>query len=1057
MYKINMPGKKVKITDKKPVACWEEKITLPVQGPTQHNPLPHFKSIYYGDDLANYPYPMMHMPFIRHWEPVNRDWNMIFLENKYIRLMISPELGGRIYAMVDKSTGKECFHYNPVVKYMHGGYGGLYSSGGKEVDYPQAHAVTNCRDREYKIIKNTDGSVTVFTCEIELLNRTHWHFSYTLEPDASYVREDFRAHNRHFTPAPFLFWNNAGVMSEKSSRFVYSEKTGLQHGGSTKFTYPIYRGIDLSSFEDLPAVLGIYMYNSAEGLVGHYNINSKHGVVRWGDPSGPTGKKYWVWGMDTPEGQLKKVVISGCNEQYSEIQSGYIENQDHYEVMNPMDTVSFTEYWFPVKEIGEPVLSSKYGALAVTHKKDKNKNSASVGFLAAKRINKGNIEISLNDKILKSDKFTLDANEYFIYDIPVSSKANVEKLHVIIKCNGIEVVNYRKNEEKTPALLTQYEQRGGMYSALEAKNNPDVLVQMGKWEDKNGFITKAEKIYREALGIDEKHAEANLMLGILLYKRGLYKDAQNCFDRSATRDPYNGKTYYYMALNAISNKDIVFAKRAARQAVRSREPELGNLILGIIAMRGSDFEQAFEHFTIAQTFNTQSSRTSGYLAVSARKCNRKTDAQEELQKALKISPTDHLLQWEKSESGKKEVIRQFGHLWQLYIELACDYIGLGCFEEALKVLEIAIEEIPEERQKAMLYYYMGFVCDALGQKNSAKNAFRKASSSTIDFVFPFREECFDVLQCAVDYNKEDSNALTFLGMLLFKRERFTAGLPYFRKSAKLNPENWQNYWNIGSYYWMIEPDFKKGYVQFKKMLGCCIDNYYIYQEFSAFMNRFKEYGKLVAFMDSKWELVRYHRRLAHHYVEALLALKKYKKAFDVTMSLKLNPSNEGFGPTGLRAFIEYGDYLVGKKQYDKAISVYSEALIEHDNFQQGPFNQRWYAEARYKIGMAHKKDGRVKDAEKYFRDAISEDSLITWVSGHENSIWINRYFQALAMLELGMIAEGHIALDGFIEFYRMIIAGGNSAPARIKELAWIAKEKYGRCVDTSRGGYDAEI
>jgi tetratricopeptide (TPR) repeat protein len=1051
MSKTKIPGKQAQITDKTPVACWEEKITIPKQGPTQHNPLPHFKGTYSSDNMANYPYSLFHAPFTRDWEPVNREWNMIFLENKYVRLMLSPELGGRIYSMIDKSTGKECFHYNPVVKYMHGGFGGLYSSGGKEIDYPQAHSATNCRDHEYKIIKNDDSSVTVYMSELDLLNRTHWHFSYTLEPDASYVKEEFRAYNRHSTPAPFLFWNNAGVMSEEGSRFIYSENYGLQHGGATNFSYPIFRGYNLSSFEGLPAVLGIYMYNTVEGLVAHYNLNSKHGVARWGDPVGPTGKKYWVWGMDTVEGRLKQKIISGCNEQYSEIQSGYIENQDHFEIMEPLEEIRFTEYWFPVREIGEPVLSSKYGALAIS---PKGKNMAAVGFIAAKNIKKGELKISLNGKTLINQTLSLAPNEHILLDVPVANKAELEKLKVEIICGGRKIVDFSIGEEKTPVLLTQYEQHGGEYGAVEAKNNPDVLCQMGKWAEKLGHITKAEKIYRKALGIDGKHAESSRYLGVLLYRRGLFKEAHEYFDKSATRDPYNGMTYYYMALNALADKNLKLAKRAANQAVRSRAPELGSFLLGIIAMRQEEYEKAAEHFAKAKALNMSSSRTSAYLALAYQKLGRVQDAAAEIERGLKISPTDHLLQ---NESSPEALFKQFGHLHQPYLELACDYLIVGENEKALDIIKSGIKHVPAKRPVAMLHYYHGCILNTLKKKDEAAKAFKSAAKQPLEFVFPFRAESFDVLECALKYNAEDAAAMTYLGMLYFQRERFDEGVKFFKKAAKTDAENWLTLRNEGLYYWKTKNDPSKAVAKYERMVKVCPENYFIYQEYCTLLQTVGKHAEVVALLEKKWDMTCFNRGMAAQLADSLMTLGKLKQAVDLVHKVKCHASNEGFSGTAYNALKKYGDFLMEAGKYDDAIEIYSETLIEHENFQQGPFNGRWFAEALYKIGLCHKKAGRKAEAEKAFRQAISEDALITWVAGHENNIWINRYYQGLAMLELGMKTEGHIALDGFVEFYRMLKETGVPVPPLIAQLAITAKEDYKRCVETSREGFDAEI
>src|SRR5438045_1758324 len=39
-------------------------------------------------------------------KPIQKNWKVVELENDYIKLMILPEIGGKIWAAIEKSTGK---------------------------------------------------------------------------------------------------------------------------------------------------------------------------------------------------------------------------------------------------------------------------------------------------------------------------------------------------------------------------------------------------------------------------------------------------------------------------------------------------------------------------------------------------------------------------------------------------------------------------------------------------------------------------------------------------------------------------------------------------------------------------------------------------------------------------------------------------------------------------------------------------------------------------------------------------------------------------------------
>ena len=43
---------------------------------------------------------------------VNKEWKVVELENDYIKVMILPEIGGKIWAAFEKTTGKSFLYYN---------------------------------------------------------------------------------------------------------------------------------------------------------------------------------------------------------------------------------------------------------------------------------------------------------------------------------------------------------------------------------------------------------------------------------------------------------------------------------------------------------------------------------------------------------------------------------------------------------------------------------------------------------------------------------------------------------------------------------------------------------------------------------------------------------------------------------------------------------------------------------------------------------------------------------------------------------------------------------
>ena len=77
------------------VKVWEEKVVIPTYevGEVDKNPMFLEKRVYQGSTGKIYPYPSI-QEISR--SKTDKVWNAVYLENKYLKIMILPELGGRI-------------------------------------------------------------------------------------------------------------------------------------------------------------------------------------------------------------------------------------------------------------------------------------------------------------------------------------------------------------------------------------------------------------------------------------------------------------------------------------------------------------------------------------------------------------------------------------------------------------------------------------------------------------------------------------------------------------------------------------------------------------------------------------------------------------------------------------------------------------------------------------------------------------------------------------------------------------------------------------------------
>ena len=156
---------KMKKSNRK-VNIWEEEVILPTYeiGKSEKNPMFFEKRVYQGSSGVVYPYPVIEKISDT---CVDKAYHAVWLENEYVKIMILPELGGRVQMAYDKIKQRHFIYYNHVVKPALVGLTGPWISGGIEFNWPQHHRPSTFLPVDFYIEHGADGSATVWVSERE--------------------------------------------------------------------------------------------------------------------------------------------------------------------------------------------------------------------------------------------------------------------------------------------------------------------------------------------------------------------------------------------------------------------------------------------------------------------------------------------------------------------------------------------------------------------------------------------------------------------------------------------------------------------------------------------------------------------------------------------------------------------------------------------------------------------------------------------------------------------------------------------------------------------------
>lgn len=345
------------------VRAWEEDIMLPTYeiGKEEKNPIFLEKRVYQGSCGSVYPYPVVEKISDK---KADKRYHALFIENEYIKVMILPELGGRIHMAYDKVKKRHFVYYNQVVKPALVGLTGPWISGGIEFNWPQHHRPSTFLPTDFLIEENADGSKTIWCNEVERMFRTKGMQGFTLYPGKAYIEIKVKIYNRTSFPQTFLWWANPAVVVNDHYHSVFPPDVNavFDHGKRDVSSFPIatgvyYKqdysaGVDISKYKNIPVPTSYMAIKSKYDFVGGYEEDVRGGLLHVADHHVSPGKKQWTWG----NGDFGKAWDRNLTDEdgpYIELMTGmYTDNQPDFTWLQPYEEKSWVQYFMPYSEVG---------------------------------------------------------------------------------------------------------------------------------------------------------------------------------------------------------------------------------------------------------------------------------------------------------------------------------------------------------------------------------------------------------------------------------------------------------------------------------------------------------------------------------------------------------------------------------------------------------------------------------------------------------------------------------------------------------------------------------
>jgi tetratricopeptide (TPR) repeat protein len=698
-----------------------------------------------------------------------------------------------------------------------------------------------------------------------------------LHPGRAVVELKARAYNRTPLPQTFLWWANVAIrVHEHYQSFFPPDVTCVaDHAKRAISTFPLatgrYYGVDygargrdgvpaeerpphyvppgnyppndLSWYANIPVPTSYMCLGTEEDFCGGYDHARRAGIVHLADHHISPGKKQWTWGNHrfgyAWDRNLTDADEHGEFAPYIELMSGvYTDNQPDFSFLQPGETKTWSQHWYPIREIGPAQKANLDAALSLRVEKGR----AHVGVSVTARFPRAVVRLERSGKELARQIVDLAPDAPHTANIPLPRGARATELRLsVADAAGRELIAYApqpRPNKPLPAPATEPLPPDQVGSA-------DELFVIGLHLDQYRHATRpAEAYWREALRRDPGDARCNNALGLWHLRRGELAEAERHFRAAIARlternpNPSDGEPYYNLGLclraqaeARASDPDTTIRTRrnVATSASESTRVPVHSLALAAMRLdvdvlltdayaafykatwnrawqpaafhalaeldcRRGDWPRALDHLERALRLNTDNLRARDLKAIVLRQLGRTDEADALLHSTLVLDPLDW---WARHLRGSELACDN-----HVRLDLAHDYARAGFYRDAIALLEGARPE-PASGTAPLVAYTLAWLCELDSDVATARRHLSAAAKASPDYCFPARLEEIHVLRFAIAANPRDARAPYYLGNLLYDRRRHREAIAFWEKSARLDPRFSIVWRNLGIGYFNI--------------------------------------------------------------------------------------------------------------------------------------------------------------------------------------------------------------------------------------------------------------
>jgi len=790
------------------VAAWSEALTIDTYEPLDPDRFPQFldRRVYQGSSGRVFPLPF-HERISSTKRP--RRWEAVHLENRWIRLVILPELGGRIHVGYDKTAQYDFFYRNNVIKPALVGLAGPWISGGVEFNWPQHHRPATFLPTDVSIEREDDGSVTVWCSDHDPFARMKGMHGIRLRPDSSAIEARVRLFNRSERTETFLWWANvaAAVNDDYQSFFPTDVHHVADHAKRAVSTFPAadgsYYGVDyparvdadhpdadrLDWYRNIPVPTSYMVTDTEDAFFGGYDHGRRAGFVHWADRAISPGKKQWTWG-NAPFGHAWDANLTDGDGPYVELMAGvYTDNQPDFSFLEPGETKSFSQFWYPISQIGPAMQATREAAIRVDVLGGR---SLRIGVTASILAEDARIRIhdatGVEHAVLTA---RLTPATPVVVDWEAAPEVDAAALRVTVTSGDRELVRFARR--RADAASTEAPAPAVAPPAPDEVATTEELVVIGDYLEQYRHATRSpEPYWQEALRRDPGDIRANVALGSRRYAAAEYDRAIEHFERAVDRlvswapNPPDGDAHYRLGLALLRAGRTADGRRALEKATWNAATAAPAQLALARCLAVGDPAGALDHVQAILRRDREHLQARDIGVVLLRRLGRTAEAEALLAETLAI---DSLDQWARHLAG-----RPLSDDATVLLDVALEYSSVGALDDAQQVLGLAEQRagrqaLGQVNIRPLVAVHLADIALRSGRETDAHRAVAYASAVDPARALPSRLDDIDALRRVLAFEPAGAAVLwSMLGSWLYDRGRTADAVASWERGLAAQPD-----------------------------------------------------------------------------------------------------------------------------------------------------------------------------------------------------------------------------------------------------------------------------